>query len=246
MKTQNEDNYLKQREKMLQTQKLEKKELLSTIADNFPKYASRQQISRFLVRHEMFKLILDIKGSIIECGVFEGCGLMTWAQLSATYEPVNYNRMIIGFDTFQGFPAISQKDKGKANNKNVKVGGLYSDSFKELNGCIEIFDQNRILPHMPKVKLVKGDFSKTGKKFLVENKHLLISLLYMDFDIYKPTREALEIFLPRMSKGSILAFDQINNCDWPGETLALIEKINLKNYKINQFYFDPNISYIVL
>ena len=46
--------------------------------DNFEKYVRRQALSRFLVRYELFKLIRNIKGSIIECGVHHGGGLWLW------------------------------------------------------------------------------------------------------------------------------------------------------------------------
>ena len=246
MKSEKEKNCFKHRKKFLKEIILKKKVTLSDIADNFPKYTSRQQFSRFLVRHELFKTILGIKGSIVECGVFEGNGLMTWAQLSAVYEPFNYHREIIGFDTFKGFPMVSEEDLSSKVNKNAVTGGLYSNSYKELKQCIKLYDQNRALSHVKKVKLIKGDFLETGKKFLENNEHLLISLLYLDFDIYEATKAALEIFLPRMPKGAILAFDEINNEDWPGETKALLEKLDLRDYSIKQFYYDPNMSYIVL
>jgi hypothetical protein len=70
----------------------------------------------------------------------------------------------------------------------------------------------------------------------------------MDFDIYEPTKIALKYFLPRMPKGAILAFDEINNPWWPGETLALLETMGDKfnNLEIKRFNFDPSISYIKL
>lgn len=219
---------------------------LSAMASNFSKYAPRQQLTRFLVRHELFKMILDVKGSIIECGVFAGDGLMTWAQLSSIYEPYNYHREVIGFDTFEGFPDVSEEDFGTKENENTVAGGIQCNSYDELCSCIELYDQNRPLSHVEKVKLVKGDFLKIGKKYIKDNQHLLISLLYLDFDLYKPTQEALEILLPRMSRGALLVFDEIHNPDWPGETLALLEKIDLRNYEVKQFHYDPNISYIVL
>jgi len=246
MKTDKERNYAVDKEEFLKTIISDNKTPLSNIVDNFSKYVSRQQLSRFLVRHELFKKVLNVKGSIVECGLFAGDGLMSWAQLSAIYEPFNYHREIIGFDTFEGFPHISEEDMGSGKNENAVVGGLYNDSYKELTGCIDLYDQNRVLSHISKIKLIKGDFIETGRKYIEDNKHLLISLLYMDFDTYKPTKEALELFLPRMSKGAILAFDQINNPDWPGETLALLEELNLRKSKIEQFCFDPNMSYIVL
>ena len=75
---------------------------------------------------------------------------------------------------------------------------------------------------------------------------MLISLLFLDFDIYKPTFIAPKYFLPRMSKGAIIVFDELNNKQWPGETMALLKKFNINKHKINNFQFEPNISYIIL
>src|SRR5438105_6607003 len=57
--------------------------------ENFPKYVRRQPLKRFLALYELFKLVLPVKGSIIECGVYRGFGLMAWAKLSAMLEPEN-------------------------------------------------------------------------------------------------------------------------------------------------------------
>jgi|JI10StandDraft_1071094.scaffolds.fasta_scaffold673851_2 hypothetical protein len=245
MRNTNEQNYFNQKKEFIDTT-VKNKGNLAAIAENFTKYISRQQLSRFLLRQELFKKVLDMKGSIVECGVYEGAGLMMWAHLSSIYEPYNYHREIIGFDSFAGFPSISPKDKGKNENSVAVVGGLKSSSYEELLECIKLYDMNRPLAHKNKVKLVKGDFLKTGKEYLKDNNHMLISLLYLDFDIYEPTKEALKLFMPRMSKGSIIAFDELNNPDWPGETQAVLEEINLREYELKQFSFEPNVSYIVL
>ena len=77
--------------------------------NNFTKYITRQGLTRFLCKNEIFQKILNIDGSVVECGVLFGGGVMTWAQLSSIYEPVNYTRKIIGFDSFAGFPNLSEK-----------------------------------------------------------------------------------------------------------------------------------------
>lgn len=41
---------------------------------NFEKYVTRQSLSRFIARYELFKMIKDTQGSIIECGVHWGGG----------------------------------------------------------------------------------------------------------------------------------------------------------------------------
>ena len=212
---------------------------------NFSKYVRRQDIARFMVYHELFKKQIGIKGSVVECGVHQGGAIMIWAKLSSILEPYNYHRKIIGFDTFKGFPKVSKIDK---NNKIVKKG-MFSEKFNILDDIklsIKDYDKNRFINHISKIELIKGDATKTIPQFLRKNKHLLISLLFLDFDIYKPTFIALKYFLPRMSKGAIIAFDELNNKQWPGATMALLKKFNINKHRINNFQFEPNISYITL
>jgi hypothetical protein len=213
--------------------------------ESFPKYVRRQNLTRFLVQYEIFKKILNVKGSIVECGVFRGGGLMTWAKLSAILEPVNLTRRIYGFDTFEGFPKISDKDT-KGLGQHVKEGDLYSNSYDELQELIQIYDSDRFLGHIDKVKLIKGDASKTIPEFLQKNQHVVISLLFLDFDLYEPTRIAMEHFSPRIPKGGVIAFDELDNPLWPGETLALLDKLGANNLRIERLHFDPYIGYAVI
>ena len=219
---------------------------LDLLADGFPKYAKRQEVTRFLARHKLFEKIIDVQGAIIECGVYRGNGIFTWALLSSIYEPIGgILRKVIGFDTFDGFPSVHEKDT-KKGKLTWKRGDLKVSTFEEIQSAIKIFDKNRFLSQMSKIEVVKGDFIKTGKKYLKKNPQTLISLLFLDFDLYEPTKEALKIFLPRMAKGSIIVFDQINHSLWPGETQALLEEFNIKRKKINKFSFEVNMSYIIL
>jgi hypothetical protein len=214
--------------------------------ENFAKYIRRQRIARFLACYEIYKLQLHIKGSIVECGVHEGNGIMTWAKISSTLEPYNYHRKIIGFDTFSGFPAIAEADKSENSNAHAGFFKEDYDVFEEMKSVITEYDNNRFINHIPKVELIKGDANMTIPAFLEKNRHTIVSLLFLDFDIYQPTITSLEHFLPRMPKGSIIAFDELNNPDWPGETQAVLEKLDLNKYYLNCFGFEPNISYIVL
>jgi len=210
--------------------------------ENFPKYVRRQNITRFLALYEIFKLTLPVKGSIVECGVHQGFGVMTWAKLSAILEPVNLTRRIYGFDTFAGFPGVGEKDRS-ASSEHVRAGDLFADSSDELTELAAIYDSTRFLGHIPKVKLIKGDACLTIPNFVKEMPHVLVSLLYLDFDLYEPTKVALESFLPRMPKGAIVAFDELDNPLWPGETLAAVEVLDKYKLKIQRLPFDPYIGF---
>ena len=209
--------------------------------ENFPKYVRRQHLKRFLAMYELFKRVLHVKGSVVECGVFRGFGTMSWAKLSTILEPENLTRRIYGFDTFAGFPSVSEQDK--SGFAKSKVGDLESSSYDELKLLIGQYDRDRFLGHIPKVELIKGDIGATAAAFVESHPHLLVSLLFIDCDLFEPTKAALEAFVPRMPKGAILAFDELDNPIWPGETLAVLETLGFSKLRLQRLEWDPYISF---
>jgi hypothetical protein len=209
--------------------------------ENFPKYVRRQHLKRFLAMYELFKRVVPVKGSVVECGVFRGFGLMSWAKLSTILEPENLTRRIYGFDTFSGFPTLASEDQSQFTN--TKVGDLSSSSYDELQALIGQYDRDRFLGHIPKVELVRGDIAETAPAFIESHPHLVVSLLFIDCDLFEPTKAALEAFVPRMPKGALLAFDELDNPIWPGETRALLETLGLGNLRLQRLEWDPYISF---
>ncbi len=217
---------------------------IETKIENFPKYVRRQHLKRFLAMYEVFKLVLPVKGSVVECGVYQGFGLMTWAKLSTILEPENLTRRVYGFDTFKGFPEVSRKDQNSIDKSSV--GDLSADSYDELKQLLDEYDKDRFLGHIPKVELVRGDMVKTIPEFIKTHPHLIVSLLFVDCDLFEPTKTALEAFLPRMPKGAVVAFDELDNPLWPGETLATLETLGIKHLCLRRLDWDPYIAYAVI
>lgn len=211
---------------------------------SFAVYTPRQVITDFLVRIDLFRMILEVPGSIVECGVFNGQGLMTFAQASAILEPNNLSRMLYGFDTFEGFRGVSPED-ARGNSGFLKEGGMGLDSFERLNRAIKLYDRNRFIGHVEKVRLVKGDIMETLDPFLEANPHLLVALLYLDLDLYKPTRHVLERLIDRVPKGGIIAFDQLAHPEFPGETLALLHTLGAGKLELRRFQYSSRISYFI-
>ncbi len=213
--------------------------------ENFPKYVRRQNLTRFIALYEIFKEVLNVKGSVVECGVFRGFGMLTWAKLSAILEPVNLTRRIYGFDSFEGFPSVGGKDR-TATSRDVMQGDMFADSHDEILELAANHDSTRFLGHIPKIQLIKGDAVTSIPAFIEKNPHLLVSLLFMDFDLYEPTKVALQAFVPRMPKGAVLAFDELDNPLWPGETVAMLENVGAGKLRIQRLPFDPYIGYAVI
>jgi len=201
---------------------------VSTRLENFTKYVRRQHLTRFLALYEVFKRALPVKGSVVECGVLE---------------PVNLTRRIYGFDSFAGFPSVTEKDRTGPAWETAAPGALRADSYAELKSLIELNDKDRFLGHIPKIELIKGDATKTIPAFVADHPHLVVSLLFLDFDLYEPTRVALEHFVPRMPKGAVIAFDELDNPLWPGETNALIDTIGMGKLHLERLEFDPYIAF---
>jgi hypothetical protein len=217
---------------------------LPTRLASMARYARRAQVTRFAALYELFKLVLPVKGSIVECGVFRGASFMTFAQLSAALEPTNLTRRLYGFDSFGGFPAVSAADLPAATG--AAPGDLAADSYDELNRLLEIYDIDRFLGHLPKARLIRGDVTETIPAFVADNPHLVVSLLFLDLDLYEPTRAALKHFVPRMPKGAVLAFDELDNPLWPGETSAALDELGLNRLELRRFEFDPYVGYAVI
>jgi Macrocin-O-methyltransferase (TylF) len=213
----------------------------------FPLFVRRQDVAYFLGKYEIFKQILNTNGSIVECGVFVGGGIMTWLHCSSILEPYNHTRKIIGFDTFSGFPEIDKSDTATGKSEHLHVGGLaVPGSMKdELTHLVSIHKKNSPLSHINKVELIEGDACETIPDYVENNPHLLISLLYLDFDIYKPTKAALKHLFNRVVKGGIVAFDELNCKQYPGETIAMMEAFDLATVELKRFPFTTHISYFI-
>lgn len=214
---------------------------------NFPRHVRRQDISRFITKYEIYKKIIEVNGSILECGVFAGGGIFSWLHFSSILEPFNHTRKIIGFDTFEGFSGIDSKDTTTGESNHLKEGAFQThNSIKEeLYSLASIHDSNRPVGHIPKIDLVQGDATQTIPDFIEKNPHTLLSLIYLDFDLYEPTKVALQHLYPRVVTGGIIAFDELNCKDFPGETIALLEYMDIEKVQLKRFSSDPYISYFV-
>jgi len=215
------------------------------ILSNLGLFIRRQDFSRILFMNELYKRIVDIHGIIMEFGVRWGKNMALYEVLRGIYEPYNFNRRIIGFDTFEGFPSVDMKD---GNSENVKVEGMSvtSDYVDYLKKILEYHENESPISHIRKFELIKGDASQEINKFLDENPEVIIALAYFDFDIYKPTRDCLKVIKKHVAKGTVIGFDELNVHTWPGETIAFKEVFELDKHTIHRNLYSSVQSYIVL
>lgn len=215
------------------------------IFSNLSLFMSRQNLSQLLFVNEMYQHIVGVHGVIMEFGVRWGRNMALYESLRGIYEPFNHNRKIIGFDTFEGFPSVNEKD----GNSDIIEVGAYSvtrgyDEY--LTQILDYHEQESPISHIKKYELVKGDAVSSIEQYLARNPQTIVSLAYFDFDIYEPTVACLNAIKDRLTKGSVIGFDELNHKDYPGETLALKEVLGLGKYQIRHSKFSPTQSYIVI
>jgi len=203
-------------------------------------YLDRRLVTLALTRIHLFERIQQVPGAIVECGVHRGNSLMLFQHLSSILEPTNINRQIIGFDTFEGFPSVSPHDP------DARVGHMRNTDHDHLAEWVQLQDRNRLIGHVPKVELVKGDATHTIPRYVQENPHLIVALLYLDFDIFEPTSIALQHLLPLVPRGGVVGFDELGQKKWSGETVAMRRHLNLNGVRLSRFAYDPHVTYFVV
>ncbi|MCI0912629.1 TylF/MycF/NovP-related O-methyltransferase [Pseudomonas putida] len=202
-------------------------------------FANRITVTAALSRIELFKMVQDIPGAIVECGVYKGNSLMLYMQLSMILEPYAINRSIIGFDTFGGFASIdAEQDPADINES------MFSDTDETLiQDMIEANDLIRPVNRIPRCEIVKGDILETVPAFVKTRPDLVVAMLILDTDLYSSTKVALETFLPYMPKGAIVVLDEVAYRNFPGETAALRDVLDLNKIELKRLPFDSSVGY---
>lgn len=208
--------------------------------NSLSRYKSRQNFAKDICYYEFVKQTKNVPGNIVECGVYYGNSLMNYANYAVSLEPFNYQCKILGFDTFEGGIGLSEKDKNNYSFEREN-GEYYADSYDDLKKSIEIFDGDRPINYIEKIKLIKGDIRVTSKEYLEENPQTLIRILSMTMNYYEPTLSALQNFFPRVCKGGIVVINGLNYAS--GATQALSDYLGIGKIKLKTFDFYPNITF---
>lgn len=215
----------------------------SELLDNLGLYLTRQTLSRINFIQSLYQMILPVHGVVMEFGVRWGQNMALFSNLRGMHEPYNYNRRIIGFDTFSGFPDVAPEDGDRVRPGDYGVPKLWED---ELDTILDAHVASAPIAHKKKHELVKGDATETLPAYLEAHPETIVALAYFDFDLFAPTRSCLEAIAPHLTKGSVLAFDELNTPEFPGETLALKEVFGLSRYAIRRDPSSPLTSYLVI
>ena len=189
------------------------------------------------------KVSLVPKGAVVECGVFNGATLFTFAQYCKL---TGIDRDIYGFDAFSGFP-IEPHPYDKPLHFEVlrKKGEITQEHYEQALKVLEMRKERHLAKEywvteektvferakdFLNITLIKGDFKDTLRDF-----DKPIAILRLDCDLYKSYLTVLNMLYTKVVSGGVIIFDEYYSLKYPGARIAVQEFFK---DKLDQGYFE--------
>jgi len=215
------------------------------LLSNLGLFLNSKNLARILFMNHLYQQIIDVPGIVAEFGVRWGQNIALFAALRGIYDAFNRHRKIVGFDTFEGFPEVSERDghSDMIRQGNLAVTEGYAAYLEEV---MQFQERDNPLSHIRKFELRAGDANIEIEAYLAEHPETIIALAYFDFDLYEPTLRCLRAIGPHIVKGTVLGFDELNDPDSPGETQALKDVFGLHNVRLRRYRYASRVSYFIV
>ena len=150
---------------------------------------------------------------VVECGCWRGHS----AHMIATIlKSLHFDGTFHIFDSFQGFSQITSEDyneRSPLHDKEITaLRNLFAAPEQEVRDNLAEFDFLEFYPGW-----IPERFPEVAdKRFVFVN---------IDVDLYHPTRDCIEFFLPRLVDGGVMVFNDYGYTQFPGATAAVDEEL---------------------
>lgn len=213
---------------------------------NIGMYTRSSVLVKFLVMSEIYKRIMNIPGQFMEFGTWWGQNLVLLENLRAIHEPFNKQRVIVGFDTFNGYTSLGDKDKDShiwgENSYSTGIG--YVEYLREL---LEIHEGGNALGHLRgRHRLIVGNVETTAPQYFVEHPETIVAFAYFDMALYGPTKAALCAIKPHLVSGSVILLDELTWPESPGEAIAFKEVFERSEVLVEKCALYPSKAIVTI
>lgn len=175
-------------------------------------------LARILAIGHIYQQIIDIPGTVFDVGTWRGQTAVLCENFRAIYEPLNFTRRVVCFDTFEGYAGFSDHDRATELHQEgtYSVGGMaYADYLAQL---LEVHERANAMGHNHgKHRVIAGDCRRTIPAFFEEQPNEILSLAFFDVNAVAPTRDALKEVWERLVPGGIVAFWQLTRAGMRAE-----------------------------
>lgn len=160
------------------------------------------------------------EGNFVELGVYRGRLTRLLARVAACK-----NNKLFLFDTFEGFDERSKKFE---NENWVREFEDFSNTSEDMirKICLSKGMKER------NIRIKKGYFPvETMDTEVITKTYSFVSI---DFDLYKPTKDALNLFFPLLAEGGFVVVHDYGNAKYKGVKVAVDEFIG--SYGIKSYF----------
>jgi hypothetical protein len=212
---------------------------------NLGLYIRGSLLVKFVVLSDLYRRIVGLPGAILEFGVWWGQNLVLFENLRAIFEPFNKQRLIVGFDTFEGYPSDQRRKEEPAFASGFYQANAEYPTY--LGELLRVHEGNNAFGHLGgHHKLIKGDVVDTAPRYFRDHPETIVALAYFDLGPYAPTIAALNAIKPHLIPGSVILFDELTWAGAPGEAIAFKEAFQGTKYQLEKCQLYPSKSILTV
>ncbi|WP_010325265.1 TylF/MycF/NovP-related O-methyltransferase [Marinobacterium stanieri] len=213
---------------------------------SLPLFMRASLLARVLAVQEVFLAGMKTPGCIMDFGTWRGMIPVLCENLRAVYEPMNTQRRIYAFDTFEGYSGFTQEEVQVDNISDGKYS--VEENYEVLLGkLLNIHERNNVLGSINgKHKVIRGLADEKIDEVLSQNPGLTLSHVFFDLNCYEPTEKVMRSILPRLNNGGVIALWQFGREEIQAESRVYLELIAEKikgTLKMCKTY--PSLVYFV-
>lgn len=240
------------------SESIEARDKLFSLLHNYPATAEETErslglfirgslLARFLAIADIYKLIIDKPGMIVDLGTWRGQTAVLCENLRAIYEPLHLNRRIVCFDTFDGYAGFGKKDRTTKVHRDGTYGVGGASYAVYLRDLLALHEKNNAMGHNHgKHTVIAGDCRTTVPKFFANNKNEFVALAFFDVNSFEPTHLAFGDIYKRLVPGGIVAFWQLTRKSIPAEGRVYNENILPKfGHQLRRATTYPGLCYLI-
>lgn len=212
---------------------------------NLGLYIRSSLLVKFILLHELYARFKSVPGVLIEFGTWWGQNLVLLENLRAIHEPFNKQRVILGFDTFEGYPVDGAiAPKSTETHHAYTTASNYPAYLEEL---LKVHEGNNAFGHIRgNCRLVRGNVEQTAPKYFGDHPETLVAFAFFDMGPYEPTVAALRAMKPSLLPGSMILFDELTWGGAPGEAIAFKEVFAGTRYEIEKCQWYPSKTIVTI
>jgi len=191
---------------------------------------TKNRIHQILFYQEVINKVKHLDGCVVECGVGWGRSALMIGEIMHLH---NKKKNFYLFDTFKGFPKLSNKDK--------EITFVHEGYYNAPKKYVIKFFENSLVSQDINFIFKEGDIKNTLVDFNEK-----ISLLHLDLDIHSSYDFALEKLKNKVEIGGAIIIDEYNSKRFSNIKKLIDDHLDDFSYeKFNSNYKYFNRTYFI-